>query len=154
MELIRSPSELLFKAAKLGNFDFLAELINSYPDLIWEYDGENRSIIHFAVKHRHACIFNIIHEIGSIKDLIATYEDSQGNNILHLAAMLPPPHRLEIVSGAALQMQQELLWFEVYFSFSFFFFNDLQHFFNLYLLNRNKTEFFKLNWYIVKFHNY
>ncbi|KAL5577560.1 hypothetical protein UlMin_019259, partial [Ulmus minor] len=113
MELIRSPSELLFKAAKLGNFDFLAELINSYPDLIMEYDGENRTIIHFAVKHRHACIFNIIHEIGSIKDLIATYVDSQGNNILHLAAMLPPPDRLEIVSGAALQMQQELLWFEV-----------------------------------------
>ncbi|KAL5577489.1 hypothetical protein UlMin_019188, partial [Ulmus minor] len=112
MELIRSPSELLFKAAELGNFEFLAELVNSYPDLIWEYDNENQSIIHFSVKYRHASIFNIIHEIGSIKDLIATYEDSQGNNILHLAAMLPPPDRLEIVSGAALQMQQELLWFE------------------------------------------
>ncbi|KAL5577477.1 hypothetical protein UlMin_019176, partial [Ulmus minor] len=112
MELIRSPSKLLFKAAELGNFEFLAELINSYPDLIWEYDSENRGIIHFAVKYRHASIFNIIHEIGSIKDLMATYEDSQGNNILHLAAMLPPPDRLEIVSGAALQMQQELLWFE------------------------------------------
>ncbi|KAL5577501.1 hypothetical protein UlMin_019200 [Ulmus minor] len=112
MKLIRFPSELLFKAAKLGNFEFLAELINSYPDLIWEADNENRSIIHFAVKYRHASIFNIIHEIGSTKDLIATYEDHDNNNILHLAAMLPPPERLNIVSGAALQMQQELLWFE------------------------------------------
>ncbi|XP_022855740.1 uncharacterized protein LOC111376960 [Olea europaea var. sylvestris] len=39
-------------------------------------------------------------------------EDKSGNNILHLAAELPPSSRLNIVSGAALQMQRELLWFK------------------------------------------
>ncbi|PON78909.1 Transmembrane protein [Trema orientale] len=113
MDLIRYPSELLFDATKLGNFVFLAELISSYPDLLWETDSRNRSIIHIAVLNRHANIFNLIHEIGSIKDILATFEDDEYNNILHLAAKLPPPERLNTVSGAALQMQQELLWFEI-----------------------------------------
>ncbi|PON41664.1 Transmembrane protein [Parasponia andersonii] len=112
MDLIRDPTELLFDATKLGNFEFLAELISSYPDLLWETNDENQSIIHVAVLYRHANIFNLIHEIGSIKDLLASYQDEDGNNILHLAAKLAPPERLNIVSGAALQMQQELLWFE------------------------------------------
>ena len=112
-ELIRYPTELLFDATKLGNFAFLAELISSYPDLLWETDSKNRSIIHIAVLYRYANIFNLIHEVGSIKDLLATYEDNKQNNILHLAARLPPPERLNTVSGPALQMQQELLWFEV-----------------------------------------
>ncbi|KAF3954128.1 hypothetical protein CMV_020489 [Castanea mollissima] len=45
-------------------------------------------------------------------DLIAAYKDGENNNILHLAGNLPPPSRLQIVSGAALQMQRELLWFK------------------------------------------
>ncbi|XP_062095017.1 ankyrin repeat-containing protein NPR4-like isoform X2 [Humulus lupulus] len=112
MDLISYPSELLFDATKCGNFEFLAALISSYPDLLWEVDKENRSIIHIAVLYRHANIYNLIHEIGSIKDLLATYDDDQNNNLLHLAARLPPPERLNTVSGPALQMQKELLWFE------------------------------------------
>jgi len=33
--------------------------------------------------------------------------------MLHLAGQVAPPNRLNIVSGAALQMQRELLWFKV-----------------------------------------
>lgn len=36
-----------------------------------------------------------------------------GENALHLAAKLAPYHRLRTVTGAALQMQRELLWFKV-----------------------------------------
>ena len=52
----------------------------------------------------------------SIKDLIAAYKDknnNDNNNILHLAGNLAPLSRRQIVSGAALQMQRELLWFQV-----------------------------------------
>ncbi|KAF3961104.1 hypothetical protein CMV_014244 [Castanea mollissima] len=82
-ELIKKPSRLLFDAAELGN----------------------------------EAIFNLIYEIGAIKDLIAAYKDNNNkdknnNNILHLAGNLAPLSRLQIVSGAALQMQRELLWFQ------------------------------------------
>ncbi|KAK4270673.1 hypothetical protein QN277_019451 [Acacia crassicarpa] len=111
--IISYPSQLLFDAAEVGNFGFLAELLGSYPDLIWELDDNFQSIIHIAVLHRHATIFNVIHDLGSIKDIIVTFIDEHdGNNLLHLAAKLPLPNRLELVSGAAFQMKHELLWFK------------------------------------------
>ncbi|KAI9126579.1 hypothetical protein K1719_002175 [Acacia pycnantha] len=113
MNTIRVPSQVTFNAVKIGNFEFLAELISTYPDLIWEVDETNRSIIHVAVLRRYADIFNLIHDIGPIKDFIVTYEDNEHNdNLLHMAARLAPSDRLNIVSGAAFQMTHELLWFE------------------------------------------
>lgn len=99
--IISQPSQLLFDAAKVGNFGFLSELISSYPTLIWEVDSENRSIIHTAVLNRHASIYNLIHEIESIKDIIVTFVGKNDKNtLLHLAAKLAPPSQLESVSGA------------------------------------------------------
>ncbi|XP_054800427.1 uncharacterized protein LOC129304700 isoform X2 [Prosopis cineraria] len=112
MDSIRVPSQVIFNAVEVGNFEFLAELISSYPDLIWEVDERNRSIIHAAVLYRYADIFNLIHDIGPIKDFIACFEDEDKSNLLHMAAKLAPPHRLNLVSGAAFQMTLELLWFE------------------------------------------
>ncbi|BFG34780.1 hypothetical protein CerSpe_210540 [Prunus speciosa] len=113
MCLITKPSEVLFDATRLGNYEFLSVLINAYPDLLWETDDKNRTIFHVAVLYRHASIFNLVHETGSIKDIIVTYpDDDENNNILHLAAKLAPQNQLNLVSGAALQMQRELVWFE------------------------------------------
>ena len=111
--LLGSPWRLLFVAAKMGKVEFLTTLIRSYPDLIWKVDDNRRTIFHIAIKHRHEEIFQLIYEIGAIKDLIATYKDDYGNNMLHLAGKLAPSHRLNYVSGAALQMQREILWFKV-----------------------------------------
>ncbi|XP_056695956.1 uncharacterized protein [Spinacia oleracea] len=111
-ELIGYPSRLLFVAAEMGNVEFLITLILSYPDVIWKVDEKNRSIFHIAIECRHEEIFKLIHEVGAIKDLIASYTDKEQNNMLHLAAKIAPPDRLNCVSGAALQMQRELLWFE------------------------------------------
>ncbi|KAI4332611.1 hypothetical protein L6164_017506 [Bauhinia variegata] len=114
-KFISSPSLLLFDATEVGNFEFLAVLLSSYPDLIWEADERSRSIIHIAVLHRHASIFNLIHDIGAIKDILVIYVDKKNeNNLLHLAAKLAPSKQLEAVSGAAFQMSLELLWFEVF----------------------------------------
>ena len=114
IKIISEPSQLLFAAAEYGNFGFLSELISAYPSLIWEVDNRRRSIIHIAVMHRHASIYNLIHEMGSERDIIVTIDDNTNKNtLLHLAAKLAPPGRLELVSGAAFQMCLELLWFEV-----------------------------------------
>ena len=113
-EMINRPSKLLFDATKAGNFNFLVELMDAYPDLIWEFNHQMQSIIHMAVLYRHPKIFNLIHAYSGSKDIILAYEDNDdGNNILHLAAKIAPPDRLELVSGAAFQMKLELLWFQV-----------------------------------------
>ena len=51
-KLIKTPSELLFDAAELGNVEFLIILIRAYPDLIWKVDQNNRSLFHIAVLYR------------------------------------------------------------------------------------------------------
>lgn len=111
-------SRILFVAVEMGNTNFVIELISQYPELIWELNDNNQSIFHVAVSHRHESIYNLLYEIGSMKDQITPLKDSDGNNMLHLVGKYAPKNRLQDVTGVAFQMQRELLWFKVYF-FSF-----------------------------------
>ncbi|KAA8535787.1 hypothetical protein F0562_030779 [Nyssa sinensis] len=105
-------SKTLFIATEFGIVEFVAELISTYPEFIWMVDDENRSLFHIAVMHRRAKIFSLIYSIGAHKDLITSYKDRGDNNMLHLAGKLAPSYLLNVVSGPALQMQRELLWFK------------------------------------------
>jgi hypothetical protein len=112
-ELLASPSQPLFVAAEFGIVEFITALIRSYPDLIWKVNEQSRSIFHIAVAHRQEKIFSLINDIGAHKDMITAYKDINNANILHLAGMIAPRDKLNVISGAALQMQRELLWFKV-----------------------------------------
>ncbi|KAI3683934.1 hypothetical protein L1987_84449 [Smallanthus sonchifolius] len=105
-------SRVLFVAAEMGNTRFLVELIRQYPDLIWKVNDNNQSIFHIAVSHRHESIYNLLQEIGSMKDLITPLKDPEGNYMLHLVGKNAEKNRLHDVSGDAFQMQWELLWFK------------------------------------------
>ncbi|XP_047336564.1 ankyrin repeat-containing protein ITN1-like [Impatiens glandulifera] len=111
-DLISKPSRLLFDAVEQGNVEFLVMLVGSYPDLLWSVNGRQHSLFHTAILCRQEHILKLIYEIGAIKDLIVCLTDKDDNNMLHFAGKLAPPSRLTIVSGAALQMQRELLWFK------------------------------------------
>ncbi|PWA63697.1 ankyrin repeat-containing domain, PGG domain protein [Artemisia annua] len=107
------PSRILFVAAKMGNTRFVIELIRQYPDLIWKLDDKHRSIFHIAIKRRHEGIYNLLYEIGAMKDLITPIKDVRGNNMLHLVGKSASrKRRHQDVSGVALQMQRQLLWFK------------------------------------------
>ncbi|TYJ99325.1 ankyrin repeat-containing protein [Cucumis melo var. makuwa] len=109
---IKTPSRLLHNAASAGNAEFLIILISSYPELIWKVDDDDKSIFHVAVENRQESVFSLIYEIGGLRDFLANYYDHKKNsNMLHLAGKLAAPYHLSRVSGAALQMQRELLWF-------------------------------------------
>ncbi|KAL7600578.1 hypothetical protein Lser_V15G24231 [Lactuca serriola] len=109
---ITYPSRVPFIAAKMGNIGFLIELLLSYPDLMWMVDDEGLSIFHIAVKYRHEAIYNLLYEIGSMKELITSIEDKNGNNMLHIVAKIAHPKVYQNGPGVALQMQQEILWFK------------------------------------------
>ncbi|KAM5552367.1 hypothetical protein ABKV19_026960 [Rosa sericea] len=112
LDVIRRPSHALFIATKMGNFEFVAELLHSYPDLIWETDEKHRSLFHIAVMFHDTSFFNLLNQLGVYKDFIVSFKDDENNNILHLAAKLAPPNQLGAVPGPAFQMQRELLWFK------------------------------------------
>ena len=116
---------VLFRAAETGNVELLIILFRSYPDLIWKTDEKRRTIFHVAVLNRQEAVFNLIYEIGAIKDMILVFADDKNQNIAHLAGKMAPSSRLNMVSGEALQMQLELLWFKVGIStFIYFYFNN------------------------------
>nr|GFA17194.1 hypothetical protein [Tanacetum cinerariifolium] len=75
-------------------------------------NDENQSIFHIAAINRHEGIYNLLYEIGAIKDLITPLKDQHDNNMLHLIGMIVNTKGLEDVSITALHMQRELLWFK------------------------------------------
>ncbi|KAK1549116.1 hypothetical protein Q3G72_029595 [Acer saccharum] len=115
-ELIRHPSNLLFDVARMGNFPLLAEFIRLYPDMVFELDKNKRTIFHIAILHRHSSIFNLIHELGYVRELIATYVDVEKNTLLHMVAKRPNQSLVSTsaleVQTTALEVQQELLLFK------------------------------------------
>ncbi|KAJ0018612.1 hypothetical protein Pint_12288 [Pistacia integerrima] len=112
-EIIEYTWPVIFTAVEQGNIDFLTIIIREFPDLILKFDRNNYSIFHVAVLNRQKEIFKLIDKISlAFKKPIFQCRDKAGNNILHLAGMMPPQERLNNVSGVALQLQQELFWFE------------------------------------------
>ncbi|KAI3511214.1 hypothetical protein L1887_18360 [Cichorium endivia] len=105
-------SRVLFIAAEMGNTEFLVELIRQYPDLIWKQNDNEQTIFHVAISNRHEGIYNLLYEIGSMKDMITPLKDLKGNTMLHLVGKCAKKKRLQAISGVALQMQRELLWFK------------------------------------------
>lgn len=102
-------------AVKYGTYELIEECIVTYPGIIW-YDVGGFYLFLAAIKERQERVYNLVHQMSRHKIFAATHLDSAENdydNPLHVAARLAPSHRLNVVTGAALQMQRELQWFEV-----------------------------------------
>ncbi|CAL2237168.1 unnamed protein product [Prunus armeniaca] len=113
IDVLTSPSHLLFDAMEIGNCEFVAQLIYECPGLVWERNRKGWTIIHAAVWHRHETIFSLIYEVGIVKNVIATFKDKEdGSTLLHLAARSAPVSQLNRLAGAGFQIRRELLWFE------------------------------------------
>ena len=104
---------VLFDAAEEGNIECLIMLIRFDFDLLWK-TKMRKSIFHVAAEKRHESIFCLLNEIGSVGGIILNKNIENIGNILHLVAELAPKEKLNAISGAALQMQREILWFKVH----------------------------------------
>ncbi|XP_019155839.1 PREDICTED: ankyrin repeat-containing protein At5g02620-like [Ipomoea nil] len=125
-------TEILHYAAMEGNAEFIAMVLRRKPVLSLVLNKKGQTMFHVAVSHRQERVFNLIYDMGPFKELIQQIVDEDGNNILHLTAMLGQtvgdknvkakselveetqkilPRQLINVSGAALQLQREILWF-------------------------------------------
>lgn len=120
LEILNSTQHLeslvmpaMFQAIELGNVEFIIDMINFYPALLWSAT-ELGGLFHAAVVHRQETIWNLIYSTPKeIRDDLASMEDKFGNNVLHIAGTLAPAASLHRVAGPAMQMQRELQWFKV-----------------------------------------
>ncbi|KAJ8423006.1 hypothetical protein Cgig2_020929 [Carnegiea gigantea] len=99
-------------AVKNGNVELIVKIFRTYPPAIWKIDQNKRNTFFLAILNRQVKIFNLIYELQGWKVIRLVNTDSKGNNALHMVAKMPPKESLNVVTGAALQMQRELLWFK------------------------------------------
>ncbi|KAI3847501.1 hypothetical protein MKX03_029208 [Papaver bracteatum] len=97
--------------AAFGIIEYFKELINSSPYLMSSSNMNGSGLIQVAVMYRQEKIYNFMSQMGQ-KNEMAACIDNLGNNILHFAGVLAPAFQLDKVSGAALQMQREIQWFQ------------------------------------------
>ena len=112
----------ILRATKEGIFEFVFDIVEADPQLVWCDDENSTSIFSVAVQYRHAKIFSLIYGLH-IKRALTGSGDSNENNLLHKAGMSAPSTSINDIPGAALQMQRELQWFKVIsltFNFSVF----------------------------------
>ncbi|KAK9072459.1 hypothetical protein SSX86_008893 [Deinandra increscens subsp. villosa] len=78
-----------------------------------EYNDGGFNLFHATIKDRQVGMYNLVCQLSGHKVFAPSlHGDEEIDNALHLAAKLAPSYRINVVTGAALQMQRELRWFQ------------------------------------------
>ncbi|RZC47942.1 hypothetical protein C5167_040886 [Papaver somniferum] len=106
-------SYALKTAIKDGTTEIVEECLRVFPDLVW-IETNNQTLIHIAIEERNETIVKLICETSDEDDKneLLSRGDTHGNGVLHFAAKLASSTQLNLVSGAALQMQREMQFFK------------------------------------------
>ncbi|GLT50916.1 hypothetical protein SLA2020_243710, partial [Shorea laevis] len=109
-QLIRSGAvEATFKAIKLGYLDFVKQITEANPDIVWSHDLEHsRDMLMYAMAHRQEEIAKFLYGLNAWRSMTEFTTNDDQNNMLHLVAKLPPssPH-IHHFPVPVLQMQNE-----------------------------------------------
>nr|XP_043638266.1 uncharacterized protein LOC122609276 [Erigeron canadensis] len=105
-----------FNAAVLkDNYEAVETIRRYFPIAIATRHNDN-SISQTIAKYRGEFILKLLEDLYVDKEsnssLMNLAPDTEGNNVLHLAGLLAPIEKLNVVPGAALQMQKEVQWFQ------------------------------------------
>ncbi|XP_026437601.1 ankyrin repeat-containing protein NPR4-like isoform X2 [Papaver somniferum] len=108
-------SNFLKTAAEKGAIEILEKCISTYPDQLW-FPHEGRNIFQIAVENRQEKTFDYLygHMNADEKILTTRTVDSNGGNILHVAAKFVPSFQIKggLRSSPVFQMQSEIQWFK------------------------------------------
>lgn len=100
-------------AAKNGITEMVEKILESFPGATRDINSEKKNVVLLAVENRQPHVYQLLIGRNILKDNIFRVVDQNGNSALHLAAMLGD-YKPWLIPGAALQMQWEMKWFEVY----------------------------------------
>ncbi|TXG65814.1 hypothetical protein EZV62_007089 [Acer yangbiense] len=107
-ERLKKP---VLTAARLGIHEFVGEVLKAYQNSAFFEDEKKRNIFLLAISYRKEMVFSLIHDqLALVRDYCTYFKDSEGGNILHLAAKFVLSSQ---IPGSALQMQRELQCFQV-----------------------------------------
>ncbi|GKD87319.1 ankyrin repeat family protein, partial [Tanacetum coccineum] len=102
-----------FCLAVENDTDEAIDVLTTYFQGLDASEKDEQNVYQLTVLNRSEKVYRYsLHHDRNAKTLFLISKDDDGNNILHLAGRLAPMHKLNAASGAALQMQRELQWFE------------------------------------------
>ncbi|KAI7746973.1 hypothetical protein M8C21_018815 [Ambrosia artemisiifolia] len=102
----------LFEAVRLDIYEVVDEILFTSPATINCKNEEGYNIIQSSILNRAEKVYNLIYHIIERTKSHREMIDSFSNNLGHLAGRLAPSFVLDRTTGAALQLQRELLWFQ------------------------------------------
>ncbi|KAL3575897.1 hypothetical protein D5086_021180, partial [Populus alba] len=101
----------LFVATINGIEEIVWEIINQYPHAVEQLNKEGQSILDVAVIHRQKKIFNLVKQLKIPLARLHRVIDEKKNTLLHHVADMEH-YRGGTKPGPALELQEELQWFE------------------------------------------
>ena len=111
-EKVKKESPILI-AAKNGITDIVANILELFPVAIHDMNEHKKNIVLLAVENRQPHVYQLLLQKSRMKESVFLRVDDEGNSALHLAAKLGE-YKPWLIPGAALQMQWEIKWHEVY----------------------------------------
>ncbi|KAG7963029.1 hypothetical protein I3843_09G097100 [Carya illinoinensis] len=102
----------LFLATKSGCVDIAEEILKRYPQAVEHIDDKGRNILHIAIKYRQLSIFYHVTKGEVTKRRLVRKFDNEGNSILHVVGMKSKDYMPEKLQSPALELQDEMQWFE------------------------------------------
>ncbi|XP_034909739.1 uncharacterized protein [Populus alba] len=101
----------LFVATINGIEEIVWEIINKYPHAVDQLNKKGQSILGVAVMHRQKKIFNLVKQLKVPMARLHRVIDKKKNTLLHHVADMEH-YRGGTRPGPALELQEELQWFE------------------------------------------
>ncbi|GKV46579.1 hypothetical protein SLEP1_g53551 [Rubroshorea leprosula] len=115
-EFVQSGAvEATFQAIKNGIPEIAIAIAKVNTNILWNRTDpeDSRNMFACAIANRQEKVAQFLYEFNArISTNIVFTDVRDGNNLLHLAAKLAPRSHLDYISGAALQLQSELRWFQ------------------------------------------
>ncbi|WVY91040.1 hypothetical protein V8G54_036554 [Vigna mungo] len=111
LALTTQPSAVLFDALESRNGDSVIWCFMGGSSLLMTFkDSNGRNLVHLFFLYRRLNFFEQF--LNERKQYLLRAVDNEGNNVLHLAALLPPEFKSFSGLSAKIQMDKELSWFK------------------------------------------
>ncbi|TQD77419.1 hypothetical protein C1H46_037036 [Malus baccata] len=103
----------MFLAIKKGHVEYITHLCRANYKLHEITNEKGQNIFQFAAECRQHKVFSLLYGLEQRKwGWFVSGKDKSGNNMLHVVGTISSAAQINLIRGAALQMQRELQWFK------------------------------------------
>ncbi|KAM1411566.1 hypothetical protein COP1_024245 [Malus domestica] len=110
---LQGLEKAMFLAVKKGHVEYITRLCRANYKLQWMITNEKgQNIFQFAAECRQHKVFSLLYGLDDQRNWswFVSRKDKSSNNMLHMVGTISSAAQINLIRGAALQMQRELQW--------------------------------------------